>query len=386
LFLEPGYDLTISLDPLNVNAINFSGEGADANNYLYRSDCILNKYGKNFHKLNSFELINRIDSVKKDFAAFHTRYCDSTHLSKNTSRILELNNQIGLLSYELDFLNVHARDSLNKNNYPEQLLNISAEIPYNDDLLSFRNNVYAISLSMNLRLERTGLSLENKNRNLNFDERLPAMMNDCISRNKRYTAGVKEYLLARNIYTSMDSGGITHVSDSLLAMFRKTYSTSIYLQDLRILEDKYKAISPGRLAPDISGTTVDGQPFSLKELRGKVVYIDLWATWCAPCRLEFPFSKSIRERFHQDDKVVFLYVSIDKDLGAWRKMVTNVKEKLVVHIIQKNEEVFLNYVDMGVPRFILIDQEGKIVNSDAPKPSSGKVENQIRELLKKIKS
>ena len=386
LFLEPGYDLTVTLDTLNENATGFSGEGAEANNYLAQSRCILNTYGKDFYKLTSFELINRIDSVKKDFAAFHSGYCDSIHLSKNLSRILELDNRIGLLCHELDFLNAHARDSLMKNQYPGQLLNISAEIPYEDDLLRYRNNLYAMSLSMNLNLERTRLSLENKNGAANFDEIEPAILNDSISRNKKYTAGVKEYLFARNIFSTMKSSGLTPVPDSLFKGFKKTYPTSDYLPQLQLLANKLLAISAGSIAPDFTGTTIDGKSLSLKELRGKVVYVDVWATWCGPCRKEFPFSEKIQEHFGQNDNIVFLFVSIDQDKAAWRKMVTDEKELKGIHINLNEEQMRKSYLISGVPWFILIDHDGKIVNADAPKPSSGKIENEIREQLKRIKS
>jgi len=184
----------------------------------------------------------------------------------------------------------------------------------------------------------------------------------------------------------MKSSGLIQVPDSLFKGFKHKYPSSEYLPQLQRLADKCLAISPGSIAPDITGTTIDGISLSLKELRGKVVYVDVWATWCGPCRKEFPSSKEIQEHFGQNDNIVFLFVSIDQDKAAWRKMVTDEKEIKGIHINLNEEQMRKSYLISGVPWFILIDHDGKIVNADAPKPSSGKVENEIRKQLKRIKS
>lgn len=390
LYLEPGYDLELNLDTLNENAIRFSGKGAEANNYLVQSQRIYKTYrqrgGKNFWELTPFELIGRLDSLRKDYASFHLRYCDSTNLSKSTSLILELNNKLMLISFKQNFLLTHSIDSAVKDQYPEQLLNISKEITFEDDLLSYRMDNYALVLYWYLELELKRPSLESKKRTENTDELIPAIINDSIAKDKKYPAGVKEFLIVNNIYSSMKRSGLTPVTDSLFNGFIHTYPSSEYLPQLQSLADKCLAISPGSIAPDITGTTIDGKSLSLKELRGKVVYVDVWATWCGPCRKEFPFSKEIEEKFVQDDKVVFLFVSIDQDKAAWRKMVTDEKELKGIHINLLEEQMRKSYLISGVPWFILIDHEGKIVNAEAPKPSSGKVENAIREQLRRIKS
>jgi len=219
----------------------------------------------------------------------------------------------------------------------------------------------------------------------NYDELEPTIINDSIVKNKKYTEGVREFLLARNIFCQMDYLREARVIDLLFNNFKKAYPSSNYISQLQKMADKRQAILPGSVAPDLTGTSIEGNSFSLKELKGKVVYIDVWATWCGPCRKEFPYSKKLQKLFEQNKNVVFLFLSIDRDIAAWKKLVTNDKDLQGIHINQPDEQLLKSYLIKG-PCYILVDQEGKIANSDAPKPSSGKVENEIRELLEKIKS
>lgn len=125
-----------------------------------------------------------------------------------------------------------------------------------------------------------------------------------------------------------------------------------------------------------------GGSTSLKDLEGKYVYIDIWATWCAPCIAEIPSLKELESQY-KDKNIQFVSISIDDaqrsgggDLAvAKQKWKTMVEEKELVGIqlfSDKNwESDFVrNYNIQGIPRFILIDPNGNIVDANAPRPSS----------------
>jgi len=110
------------------------------------------------------------------------------------------------------------------------------------------------------------------------------------------------------------------------------------------------------------------------------VYIDVWATWCGPCKAEIPFLKEVEKEYHNKN-IEFISISIDseKDHGKWIAMV-NDKELGGVQLYADNswESKFIkDYLIDGIPRFILIDPDGKIVSPDAPRPSNPK----LRELF-----
>jgi thiol-disulfide isomerase/thioredoxin len=94
---------------------------------------------------------------------------------------------------------------------------------------------------------------------------------------------------------------------------------------------KVLALSPGNLAPAFNLTDITGNPVSLSDFAGKVVYLDFWASWCGPCMREVPFAKELKDRMEGYDDLVYLYISVDTDEQAWRKTVDE-KEISGVHV------------------------------------------------------
>jgi len=126
-----------------------------------------------------------------------------------------------------------------------------------------------------------------------------------------------------------------------------------------------------------------GGTTSLDDLKGKFVYVDVWATWCGPCKREIPYLKEVEKEFH-DKNIAFVSISIDKKEahGAWKKMVAE-KELGGVQLFADNDwnsQFVRDYEIEGIPRFILIDDKGNIFNADAPRPSSP----DLRELLNSL--
>ncbi|WP_108866730.1 TlpA family protein disulfide reductase [Aquimarina aquimarini] len=127
----------------------------------------------------------------------------------------------------------------------------------------------------------------------------------------------------------------------------------------------------------------NGGTTSLEDLKGKYIYIDLWATWCGPCKAEIPYLKEVEKAYH-DKNIEFVSISLDqeKDNQKWRDMIEQ-KELTGVQLIADNNfksQFVKDYKVMGIPRFILLDPEGKIVSATAPRPSDEK----LKELFNKL--
>lgn len=139
------------------------------------------------------------------------------------------------------------------------------------------------------------------------------------------------------------------------------------------------------MAPSFDYVNFKGGKSKLEDFRGKYVYIDLWATWCGPCRAEIPFLKKTEEKYH-DKNIVFMSISIDKqaDMEKWRKMVKE-KELGGVQLFADNDwnsKFVTDFGVTGIPRFILIDPNGKVVNADAPRPSSPELASVLDGIVK----
>lgn len=126
-----------------------------------------------------------------------------------------------------------------------------------------------------------------------------------------------------------------------------------------------------------------GGKTSLADLKGKFVYIDVWATWCAPCKAEIPFLKTL-EKEYEGKNIEFVSISVDKPEAyeTWKKMVAAEQLGGVQLYADNNFEsqFILDYGINAIPRFILIDAEGNIVDADAARPSDPKLKDKFTEL------
>lgn len=133
---------------------------------------------------------------------------------------------------------------------------------------------------------------------------------------------------------------------------------------------KYAMIDDGSLAPEFEGVTIDGRLIKLSDFAGKYVYIDVWATWCGPCKHELPYFDQLKQEY-SGRNIEFLSVSIDKSRFAWEEMIRNKNmqgNQLFVHG-DWNSDFAVFYDVKAVPQFILIDPQGQIIDMTARHPS-----------------
>lgn len=130
---------------------------------------------------------------------------------------------------------------------------------------------------------------------------------------------------------------------------------------------------------------INDKPVSFSDFKGKFVYIDLWATWCGPCKAEIPHMKKIEEDYHGKN-IVFISLSLDKpkDAQKWKDFVTKEQLKGIQLMADKDfgSDVAKNYDVNAIPRFLLFDTKGNIINADALRPSNPELRVQLDKLLK----
>ncbi len=141
----------------------------------------------------------------------------------------------------------------------------------------------------------------------------------------------------------------------------------------------------GKPSPKFDYENQKGGTTSLDSFKGKYVYIDVWATWCGPCRREIPYLKKIEEKYH-GKKIEFVSISIDenKDHDKWKTFV-DAQQLGGTQLIAENawKSAFTQaYGIDSIPRFILIDPNGNVVESNAKRPSDPALQEQLDKLLK----
>lgn len=118
----------------------------------------------------------------------------------------------------------------------------------------------------------------------------------------------------------------------------------------------------GEMAPDINLPSPDGTPIALSSLKGKVVLIDFWASWCGPCRKEMPNVVKAYAKFKNKGFEIF-GVSLDKEKDSWVEAIAKdgITWPQVSDLQQWGSSVVRLYNIQGIPYTVLLDKEGKII-------------------------
>ncbi len=188
---------------------------------------------------------------------------------------------------------------------------------------------------------------------------------------------VRQALLNVMAVEQVEQYGINGIED--MQNLHSTFVTDTVLQ--AIFREKYNAwdlVRPGLPSPEFRALDVEGNSHTLKEFRGKYLYIDLWASWCAPCRREMPFLARLEEEF-KGRNIVFLGLSTDSRTADWVNFLSGQQMTGTQLFLGTGSRFQKAYKADGIPHFILLDPEGRIVNGNMLRPSSP----DIREYLNK---
>lgn len=132
-------------------------------------------------------------------------------------------------------------------------------------------------------------------------------------------------------------------------------------------------VAPGTQVPNYKFKNRENKDVYLHDYRGKFIYIDLWASWCGPCKAQIPFVQARENECKEANRnIAFVSISGDKNEQAWRMSM----EEHHCHgeqLIMSYGTDFMKFLQVeGIPRFVLLDTEGKIVNANAPRPQAKK--------------
>lgn len=171
----------------------------------------------------------------------------------------------------------------------------------------------------------------------------------------------------------------------------KTNLTSPYI--IKPISERYNKVKEHLNNPAISSkaildnlkTSDVGEIFNsiLEKHKNKVLYIDCWATWCAPCRGEMPYSKKLIEKFAGKD-VEFIFLCIDSEKDKWKSMLSELQIGGTHYCLTKVESSVLRKIlgISGVPHYLVINKNGTIIKQGFDiRPSSGLAESEIQKLL-----
>ncbi|MBK9107447.1 MAG: TlpA family protein disulfide reductase [Saprospiraceae bacterium] len=380
LFLSPGDSLKIELDALKMDeTVTHSGKGEWVNNYL-ASKLITFPGGPPTHyKLSENLFLKYIDSVYHSKLAFFTKHF--SNIAENdpyTKRFRELE--------EAEMIYDHF---ISKMNYPDfyayfngQKEALSVGPNYFDflkDAQLVNPKAYpAISylLFVKYYVDREVYTMHKKD----SSQSMVQLKEQFIDKNMN--GDIREYLIADWAYQLLVRLGDLKNGKAIYEKYLKISEVKPYKDLLEKAYQNAERLAIGQPAPQFNLTDINGNMVSLSDFKGKVVYLDIWASWCGPCIREIPYAKKLEEEMHGKD-IVFLNVSIDENLESWKKTVVD-KGIKGIHLNSKggNEALFSKlYNVQGIPKYYIIDKNGWIANNNPERPS-GNVKDELERLLR----
>jgi thiol-disulfide isomerase/thioredoxin len=318
-------------------------------------------------KLESKEYLNQVDSLKQWELSFLK---ENQNISNNFINIEKKNSHYKFLQALERYPLYHEFYAKKEAVYDESFMSPLNSIDYTnqDDYIlfpDFKNLV--MSYYQNIF---------NKSDNLKEDLRKLNLSKSTIIKRDLVNQGV--YLLSAGNEKNKD------LYETLIDLAKEFESTGIDSLTISKLTNKFNVLSSlekGMKSPVFNNyENNNGERTSLSDLKGKYVYIDVWATWCGPCIREIPSLKVIEKKY-EDKNIYFVSLSVDErnrpvyNYKRWKEMIVE-KDLGGIQLFADNafNSTFTKaYGIDSIPRFLLIDPDGNIVSGNAPRPSDPKL-------------
>ena len=370
MYLKNGYNINLKMDAKEFDeSILYSGNGSDVNNFLAQKYLIKEKSGttQEIYSLDEAAYLAKMnqqkETLEKSLANLGPDFIKQEKVNINYDNIAHLLNYERAHSYFAKKKGFKVSES-----FPDVLKGLD----FNNEAHYKSSNAYKGIVSRNFYNVAREKSDKDK---IPFEAAKIALIKD-----------IKSETISNGLLAGL-SRQVTAQNDNA----EELYNSIMELSTDNVLKEKLtkqfndiKRLAKGQVSPvfvnyenNAGGTT------SLADLKGKYVYIDVWATWCGPCKAQIPSLKKVEKEYHgKNIEFVSLSIDVKKDHATWKQMIID-KELGGIQLMADNDwksKFATDYGIQSIPRFILVDPSGNIVNSDAPRPSDKKLIDLFNEL------
>jgi thiol-disulfide isomerase/thioredoxin len=364
IYLKDSYNIKLKIDANKFGkTIVYTGKGSEINNYLAQKRIIQGEYDDIYksNALNEKEFVLKLNNEKEALKKILDNSLDENFVLiekgnikyEYLSKIVSYNNRHKYLTAEYDFI---LSDTLSK---------IIKEVDYTNEE-HFKKYMAYKKLVVSNYHKVTGDRARKEDVPFEFT---------AIGFIKKIKSQIIRNHLISTLHNKIKEGN--PLLETLYNDIISISTDSLFKEKLTEKYNIVKRLNRGEISPKFTAFENNtGGTSSLDDFKGKYLFIDVWATWCAPCNKEIPYLKKIEKQYH-DKNIEFIGISVDKktDYDRWKKMISN-KKMTGIQLFTGNgwETKFVkDYEIKGIPRFILIDPQGNIISADAPRPSEEKL-------------
>lgn len=357
LYLRRGTKTKIVIDRYSYNKISYSGNSQEENEYLLLKSKIKKAFNERpIFSLNEAEFLKELFKYKKNVV--NSLNDANIQADFKKQEIKEIDYEIA--AQQLLYPKIHANL---KGAYPD----LSGDFYKNLTSLNFSDTL-SYSLS---QTRRYPLMVKYYYEKIAKDKRKEYGNNVVLAYlreiDKDFPNGdVKDDLFRHKMIYGLKQGPNL---DNIYNTYKNGFSNQEYINDITEQYLALKKLHIGDQAPNFDLESLNNEIISLESLRGKNVYIDVWATWCGPCIKELPSFKRMAEKYVD---IEFVSISIDRKehYEKWKRVIRKYGLTNTQLIAYDKSDFQKQYGIVEIPRYLLIDEEGKIVSLDAPKPSN----------------
>ena len=372
LYLKPNFNISVNFDKADFfNSLNYKGNGAVENNYLAEKDRLtqsipITKKAYSFYaKLNEAGFLKQTDSINDLYSNLFNQSQELDDDFKLTeSQAIKIDKALKQAQFEGQKRLVEKNPEYKvSQNYPNPYKDIDLNNPSLLPTYNYKTLVHSF-------INGKSMDLLNKDKSQDFF----IVYQNQLAQSK-LNPKIKDLLGYENA-----EYGFTYTSDK--EKYRSAYLNFAKTQEyIDKFNEFYNATltEKGEKSADFQLESIDGNMYELNDFKDKYIYIDLWATWCLPCIAQIPDLKKLEEKYNQ--KIYFISIAWNDNKTRWLNMV---KEKdlkgIQLFASDKNAEFFKFYGVNSLPRFILLDKQGKIIESNAKQPSESSLDIQFGNL------
>ncbi|GIJ93409.1 TlpA family protein disulfide reductase [Capnocytophaga stomatis] len=368
LYLEQGDRLNIEVDFSQVPAeVKFSGKDTIASAYLRDKTKLDGDMQAEFSDLFS----KNLDEFKTSLADVNNKYANFLANYKGLS-----DNFVSAEKKSIEYSNLHLKSAYSRVHQSLTGNNIESPAEFEEELAKIN---YDNAEDFELYSGYVRLLTDNFYSKLDSNDSNWGDLADYVRSLK--SENIKKHL-SEILAQGLSAGNSSEVNEKILSVVKEFSKKEDLIKESEAKISLFQNIAPGKPSPTFDFENFAGGKTSLEKLKGKLVYIDIWATWCIPCMNEMPALQELEKEYHGKD-VAFVSISIDQDKQKWIDFQSTKKPSgIQLYAESEAERAFSDaYGIKSIPRFILIDKNGNIISADAPRPSNPIIKELINKNL-----
>ncbi|WP_316737528.1 TlpA disulfide reductase family protein [Pedobacter aquatilis] len=392
IYVAPGYNLTITGDARDYKTLfqskKIMGKGAGVNAYRTKLDSAYasRQRGQDWYEMKLDDLLKYIARERKLQDSIHqivfAKNSEQDKYFETFGRMIKVDTE------SIAMYNLMEHIAMNKYDHQKMIALVQENIPE-----AFKNG-FSNDNYMNAEDYKTWLI----GNYVAYTRQLDKVLDSTIAKQDGYnlksiksalSGKARDYYLSRVVISSINGSksiDALNGANKRLIPYIEAFSNKNYSAELaEVYAEKEKQLMQvqiGKPAPDFTLLSADGKTYRLTDFRGKVVYIDLWASWCAPCREAMPDYKKLHEKYKSNESLAFLGIAVSDGEREWRQALKE-ENPSWLQLRDADGVISRSYVANAIPKYIVIDKNGNIVSFDAPGPGDNEAEKILLQELNK---